>query len=261
MAGTKRRSGASEYAVVATLMAQAAETDDAGRKSRLREQAIAAAMPLADHVARRFSGRGEPFDDLLQVAHVGLVNAVDRFDPERGSDFLSFAVPTIMGEVRRHFRDNTWSIRVSRRAKDTAQAIARGIDELVQTLGRSPRPTELAAHLDLPLTEVIDGLLARSAHSATSIDQASTSDGGEGRPLVETLGTDDPDMERVADSVTIRPLLERLPARERRILALRFFESKSQSEIAAEVGLSQMHVSRLLSATLKKLREAATEQQ
>ncbi|GAB20317.1 putative RNA polymerase sigma factor [Gordonia effusa NBRC 100432] len=191
----------------------------------------------------------------MQVARIGVVNAVDRFDPEVGAEFLSFAVPTVMGEVRRHFRDNTWSIRVNRRAKDTAQAIARGTDDLIQTLGRSPKPSELAAHLDLPVEDIVDGLIARSAHTASSLDSPQA-DGDEGRALKDTLGDEDREISRINDFVTLRPAIDALPDRERKIVALRFFESKSQSEIAAEVGISQMHVSRLLSSTLRKLRES-----
>lgn len=247
-----------EYTVVVALLAKAATVDGPDRAS-LRDEAIERCLPLAEHVARRFAGRGEPFDDLLQVARVGVVNAVDRFDPDVGAEFLSFAVPTVMGEVRRHFRDNTWSIRVNRRAKDIAQAIARGTDELIQQLGRSPRPSELATHLDLPVSDVIDGLLARSAHSAASIDSPNAADEDDGRTLKDTLGGEDPEMSRIDDFVTLRPAMERLPDRERMIIALRFFESKSQSEIAAEVGISQMHVSRLLSSTLRTLRKAVVD--
>lgn len=250
----RKTSERDEYGV-ADLLSQAASTDDPDLRAALRQETIERLLPLAEHVARRFAGRGEPFDDLVQVARVGVVNAVDRFDPTVGAEFLSFAVPTVMGEVRRYFRDNTWSIRVNRRAKDVAQAIARGTDELIQSLGRSPRPSELAAHLDLPVADVIDGLLARSAHSASSLDSP-VADGEDGRSLAETLGSEDREMTRIDDFVTLQPAMEDLPERERTIVALRFFEAKSQSEIAAELGISQMHVSRLLSATLRKLREA-----
>ncbi|WP_312870855.1 SigB/SigF/SigG family RNA polymerase sigma factor [Gordonia asplenii] len=250
---------ADDYAVVAALLAKAAAVDDATDRADLRDEAIERCLPLAEHIARRFAGRGEPFDDLLQVARVGVVNAVDRFDPTVGAEFLSFAVPTVMGEVRRHFRDNTWSVRVNRRAKDIAAAIARGTDELIQQLGRSPKPSELATHLDMPVSDVIDGLLARSAHSASSIDSPNAAADDDGRTLKDTLGGEDREMLRIDDFVTLRPAMEQLPERERRIIALRFFESKSQSEIAAEVGISQMHVSRLLSSTLRRLRKSVAD--
>nr|WP_283242202.1 SigB/SigF/SigG family RNA polymerase sigma factor [Gordonia araii] len=238
------------------MLARAARSSDEARRTELRDQAVELCLPLADHVAQHFAGRGEPFDDLVQVARVGVVNACDRFDPDRDTEFLSFAVPTVMGEVRRYFRDNTWTVRVSRRAKDTAQAIARGADELIQTLGRSPRPSELATHLDLPLDEVVDGLLARSAYSTSSLDSPMADDGDGGRPLKDSLGTSDRDIDRVSDFLTVREAMKQLPERERTVIALRFFRSMSQSEIAAELGISQMHVSRLLSATLRSLRDA-----
>lgn len=242
-----------DYAdVVGTVQAMRDEADPAV-KAEIRDAAVERCLPLAEHVARRFSDRGEAFDDLLQVARIGVVNAVDRFDPERGAGFLSFAVPTVMGEVRRHFRDTMWSMRVPRRAKETSLSIGKASDELVQRLGRSPRPSELAEYLDLPVSEVIDGLMARSAYNAKSIDAEPDDD--EGRSIRETLGDDDEHLSRVDEFVTLRPALERLPDRERRILSLRFFHAMSQSEIAAEVGISQMHVSRLLSRTLTALRE------
>ncbi len=188
------------------------------------------------------------FDDLVQVARIGLVNAVDRFDVERGANFLSFAVPTVMGEVRRHFRDGTWSMRVPRRSKEISLRIGRAADELVQRLGRSPRPSELAEFLDLSVDEVIDGLMARSAYNSISIDAEADE---QRQSIGDTLGDDDEHLAAVEDYVTLAPAMARLPERERNILSLRFFRGMSQSEIAAEVGISQMHVSRLLSRTLR----------
>jgi RNA polymerase sigma-B factor len=250
-------SGDERYAAAVALLRRAAIESGVEHKARLRDEAVQMCLPLADHIAQRFAGRGEPLEDLVQVARVGLVNACDRFDTTRDADFLSFAVPTVMGEVRRYFRDNTWTIRVGRGAKDTAQAISRGIDELVQSLGRSPRPSELAAHLDLPVEQVIDGLLARSAHTAASLD-APVSDAGDedGQVLSDTLGADDEDLVRVDEFVDVQAAMAQLPNRERRIVALRFFRSMSQSEIGAELGISQMHVSRLLAAALRSLRDA-----
>ncbi|MEE4025737.1 SigB/SigF/SigG family RNA polymerase sigma factor [Gordonia sp. PKS22-38] len=229
------------------------EPDD-DRRSEIRAEVVERCLPLAEHVARRFSDRGEAFDDLLQVARVGVVNAVDRFDAERGNNFLSFAVPTVMGEVRRHFRDSMWSMRVPRRAKESSLRIGRASDELVQQLGRSPRPSELARHLDMPVDEVIDGLMARSAYTAMSIDAEPDGD-DDNRSIRDTLGEDDTRFAQVEEFVTLRPALERLPEREREILSLRFFHAMSQSEIASEIGISQMHVSRLLSRTLNRLRD------
>ena len=242
-----------DYADVASALTEMRAEPDAVRRARMRDDAINRCLPLAENIARRYADRGAAFDDLLQVACIGVVNAVDRFDAEQGADFLAFAVPTVMGEVKRHFRDTTWSIRVPRRAQELALEIARAGDELVQQLGRSPRPTELAAHLDIPVDDVIDGLMARSAYAATSIDAASDD---AGRPIADRLGDDDPELARIDEFATLRTVLENLSERERRILVLRFFHAMSQSEIAKQVGVSQMHVSRILASTLRTLRSA-----
>lgn len=244
------------YVVAARLLTERESETDSRRRDELRDHAIEMCLPLADHVAARFTGRGEPFDDLVQVARIGLVNACDRYDPEYGAAFLSFAVPTVMGEVRRYFRDSSWSLRVGRRAKENAQAISGGIDDLIQSLGRSPRPSELADHLGLSVDDVVEGLLARSAHSASSLDAPVGYGDDPGQPIGETLGDTDPELELTADFVAIKEAMTELPERERRIVALRFFRAMSQSEIAAEMGISQMHVSRLLSSTLTTLRDA-----
>ncbi|AFR50735.1 SigB/SigF/SigG family RNA polymerase sigma factor [Gordonia sp. KTR9] len=238
--------------VLPSLRAMRDEVDD-DRRTRLREDVIARCLPLADHVARRFSERGEPIDDLRQVARIGLMHAVDRFDVERGNNFLAFAVPTVMGEVKRYFRDSTWSIRVPRRAQEASLNIAKASEELLQSLGRSPRPSEIAKHLDLPVSEVIEGMVARSAYTASSID-AEAGSSTDGWTLADTLGDEDARLELVEEFVTLQPALERLTDRERKILTLRFFKSMSQSEIAREVGISQMHVSRLLTRIIETLR-------
>ncbi|WGJ85136.1 RNA polymerase sigma factor SigF [Gordonia sp. SMJS1] len=238
--------------VLPALRTMHEEKDDA-RRARLREDVIARCLPLADHVARRFSERGEPIDDLRQVARIGLMHAVDRFDVERGNNFLAFAVPTVMGEVKRYFRDSTWSIRVPRRAQEASLNIAKASEELLQSLGRSPRPSEIAQHLGLPVSEVIEGMVARSAYTASSID-AEAGSSTDGWTLADTLGDEDARLELVEEFVTLQPALERLTERERTILTLRFFKSMSQSEIARQVGISQMHVSRLLTRILETLR-------
>ncbi|MGC4961275.1 RNA polymerase sigma factor SigF [Gordonia sp. DT101] len=242
-----------DYADVAPAIQALREAADDQVRARMRSDIVERCLPLADHVARRFSGRGESVDDLVQVARIGVVNSVDRFDPRRGGSFLSFAVPTVMGEVKRHFRDSMWAIRVPRRAKETSLSINRASDELVQRLGRSPRPSELAEYLGIPVADVIDGLMARSAYNATSID--SEPDDDDGRSIIDTLGADDERIAQIDEIVALRPALETLPERERQIVSLRFFHSMSQSEIAAEVGISQMHVSRLLNRTLARLRD------
>ncbi|MDL9935267.1 SigB/SigF/SigG family RNA polymerase sigma factor [Gordonia sp. ABSL1-1] len=231
-----------------------AEPDEL-RRCAMRDRIVERCLPLADHVARRFRDRGEALDDLVQVARIGLVNAVDRFEPDRGFGFLSFAVPTVMGEVRRHFRDTMWSMRVPRRAKEVSLAIGKANDELVQRLGRSPRPSEVADFLDIPVAEVIDGLAARSAYNAISIDADSDTD--DGRSIRDTLGRDDEHLEQIDEFTALTPAVAQLDERERKILSLRFFRDMSQTEIAAEIGISQMHVSRLLARTLDRLRAAA----
>ncbi|MEE6166835.1 MULTISPECIES: RNA polymerase sigma factor SigF [unclassified Mycolicibacterium] len=219
-----------------------------------REQIVSRCLPLADHIARRFDGRGEAREDLVQVARVGLVNAVNRFDVETGSDFVSFAVPTIMGEVRRHFRDNSWSVKVPRRLKELHLRLGTATSELSQRLGRAPTASELAAELDIDRDEIVEGLVAGSSYNTLSIDSGGSGD--EDAPaIVDTLGDVDTALERIENRETLRPLLAALPERERTVLILRFFESQTQTQIAERVGVSQMHVSRLLAKSLARLRD------
>lgn len=225
--------------------------DFCNRKDKIVERCL----PLADHIARRFEGRGELRDDLVQVARVGLVNAVTRFDVETGSDFVSFAVPTIMGEVRRHFRDNSWSVKVPRRLKELHLRLGVATAELSQRLGRAPTASELAAELELSRDEVVEGLVAGSSYNTLSIDGGGSSDEDDVRSIADTLGEVDARMDRIEDREALRPLLDALPERERTVLVLRFFESMTQTQIAERVGISQMHVSRLLAKSLAKLRD------
>lgn len=243
-----------EYADVLEMFRQLQRTTEGSADYiAQRDAIIERCLPLADHIARRFEGKGEARDDLLQVARIGLINAVKRFDVEMGSDFASFAVPTIMGELRRHFRDNSWSVKVPRRMKELHLQIGTASAEMSQRLGRAPTASELAVELGIDRDEVLDGLMAGSSYKTTSIDGAA---GSEERPsLAETLGDVDPGLEKVEYREALRPLLDELPERERTVLVLRFFESMTQSKIAAKVGISQMHVSRLLAKTLAQLRE------
>jgi len=223
---------------------------------RHRDKIVERCLPLADHIARRFEGRGEPRDDLVQVARVGLVNAVTRFDVETGSDFVSFAVPTIMGEVRRHFRDNSWSVKVPRRLKELHLRLGAATAELSQRLGRAPTATELARELEMDRAEVIEGLVAGSSYNTLSIDSGGSGSGDEeARAIADTLGDVDTGLERIENREALRPLLEALPERERTVLVLRFFDSMTQTQIAERVGISQMHVSRLLAKSLARLRD------
>lgn len=244
-----------EYAHLLPLQRRYAQLDpDDPERLGIREQLINGYLPVAEHIARRFAGRGEPLDDLMQVATVGLINAVDRFEPDRGSDFFSFAVPTITGEVRRYFRDHGWSTRVPRRLKDLHIAIRSALAELSQHLGRAPRPSEIADRLGLPVAEVIEGLQAGEAYRSSSLDEMLGS--GEGKAtLGEFIGGLDNELALIDDREALRPLLAQLPPRERTIIALRFFRQLTQTQIAEEVGISQMHVSRVLRQTLAYLHE------
>jgi RNA polymerase sigma-B factor len=222
---------------------------------RRRDEIVERCLPLAEHIARRFDGRGEAHEDLVQVARVGLVNAVIRFDLDAGSDFVSFAVPTIMGEVRRHFRDNSWAVKVPRRLKELHLRLGTATAELSQRLGRAPTASELAAEVGMNRTEVIEGLVAGSSYKTLSIDSTTSSGDEEVRAIADTLGAVDASLERIENREALRPLLNSLPERERTVLVLRFFESMTQTQIAEYVGISQMHVSRLLAKTLARLRD------
>lgn len=243
----------SEYAHLAPLFVELAELPaDHPDRAALRTKLVTGHLPVVRHIARRFAGRGEPADDLEQAGTIGLLGAVDRFDPSHGSDFLSYAVPTITGEIRRHFRDRTWAMRVPRRLKDLQSTIAGAVGPLSQELGRAPRPSEIAARLGLDVDEVLEGLDAQQAYRNTSLDELMA---GADTPLTDTLGSVDKELEKVEYRESLAPLLEELPERERTILLLRFFGNMTQTQIADRVGVSQMHVSRLLAQTLARLRE------
>lgn len=243
-----------EYDDVTAAFGVLAQLTDPEKRRVARTELIKRCLPLADHIARKFSGRGEPFDDLTQVARVGLVHAIDRFDLERGSNFLSFAVPTIMGEIRRYFRDNTWTLRVPRRVKETHLRIGSTVDALSQTLGRSPTAREIASELGIAVDDVTQAVIAGHAYQPGSIDAISVGRDNEAS-LLDTLGAEEAQFDRVEEYAAVRPLLAGLPERERRILVMRFFESMTQTQIADQMGISQMHVSRILAKTLARLRE------
>ncbi|AII06344.1 SigB/SigF/SigG family RNA polymerase sigma factor [Rhodococcus opacus] len=221
------------------------------RREVLRQRLIERCLPLAEHIARRFHGRGEPLDDLIQVARLGLVKAVDRFDARCGANFVSYAVPTITGEVRRHFRDTGWAMRVPRSMQELHLSLTNATTELTTTLGRAPTASELAEAVGIDKDEVVQGLRVADAYSTLSTDFPL---GENERPLSETIGDVDPALAHVEDHVVLAPLLESLPHLERTVLVLRFFGNMTQSQIAARVGVSQMQVSRLLSKTLTDLR-------
>ena len=218
-----------------------------------REAIVVRCLPLAEHIARRFVNRGIEFDDLVQVARVGLLGALNRFDLDSGADFLSFAVPTMMGEVRRHFRDRGWAVRVPRRLKDLNLRVSSTISEMSQRLGRAPTATELAGELDIDREEVVQLLIARDCYSLRSLDAPQCHD-GDPETLGAKFGVVDAGYEQVLNREVLRDLIADLDDRERTVLCMRFFESMTQSQIADRIGISQMHVSRILSRTLQRLR-------
>lgn len=209
---------------------------------------------VARHCARRFADRGEPFDDLVQVGMLGVLKAVQRFDPEHGTSFVSFALPTVLGELRRHFRDATWAVRVPRRLKDLHVEVGATIDFLGTENGRPPTPDQVAEHLGITVEEVLEALDAGAAYRSTPLNV--TGERGEDDTVSGVLlGVEDERLEGSEDRVMLREALAALPPRERRILELRFAEGLSQSEIAEQVGVSQVHVSRLLRKSIRMLQE------
>jgi RNA polymerase sigma-B factor len=221
---------------------------------RLRNELIEAHRSLASHLARRFANRGEPFDDLLQVAYLGMLKAVERFDPDRGLEFSTFATATVEGELKRHFRDRTWSIRVPRRPQELHLRLGNAVNDLSQRLKRPPRVSELASELGVSEDDVLEAMEVGGAYRSASLD-ARPADNGETMTLESRLGAHDSGFDLAEHRVLLERLLEELPDRERTIVRLRFFEDMTQTEIAQEVGISQMHVSRLLARTLVQLRD------
>ncbi|MEV8094898.1 SigB/SigF/SigG family RNA polymerase sigma factor [Kitasatospora sp. NPDC085879] len=219
----------------------------------IRNQLVRMHIPLVEHLARRFRNRGEPLDDLTQVATIGLIKSVDRFDHERGVEFSTYATPTIVGEIKRHFRDKGWAVRVPRRLQELRLSLTTATSELSQRHGRSPTVHELAEHLGISEEDVLEGLESANAYSTLSLDVPDSDD--ESPAVADTLGATDEALEGVEYRESLKPLLAQLPPREQKILVLRFFRNMTQSQIAAEVGISQMHVSRLLARTLAQLRE------
>ncbi|WP_250037920.1 RNA polymerase sigma factor SigF [Paractinoplanes maris] len=234
------------------LAALSALPDDHPGRHRMRDRAIEAWLPLARHLAHRYSGRGEPTDDLVQTATVGLIKAVDKFDPERGVDFAGYAIPTIIGEIKRHFRDRTWSVRVPRRLQELRLAITEANATLTHSLGRSPTVADVATHLGVSEEDVLEGLEGARAYNAASLSTPVTADGT--TELGDTLGGEDYEYELAETRVALGPALATLDEREQKILTLRFYGNLTQSQIADQVGISQMHVSRMLTRALTKLR-------
>jgi RNA polymerase sigma-B factor len=229
------------------------------RDQHLKEHLVERFLPLARQLAWRYCGRGEPMEDLVQIASVGLVNAISRFDPERGFSFATFAYPTILGELRRHFRDRGWSVHVDRGLKERHATVERAIGELSKRLGRSPSVAQISERVEMSEEDVLEAIDAGNAHHALSID-AAVPEGDEDRPpIVESLGEAEPGYEAIEYGEAIAPILDELSGRDRVIVHLRFVDDRTQTEIADEVGVSQMQVSRILRATLERLRERVRE--
>jgi len=226
----------------------------AGHPSRsdLRDKALEAWLPMARRLAHRYTGRGEPIDDLFQVATVGLIKAIDRFEPNRGVDFAAFAIPTIVGELKRHFRDRTWAIRVPRRLQEMRLAITGASQTLSHTLGRSPTIADIAGFLGVSEEAVVEGLEGARAYNTTSLSTPVSAE--DPTELGDTIGTLDHGYEEIEARIALAPALATLTTREQQILALRFYGNLTQSQIADRIGISQMHVSRLITRALARLR-------
>jgi RNA polymerase sigma-B factor len=218
-----------------------------------RTELVQLYAPLAEYLARRFYGRGEPLDDLVQVANIGLLKAIDRFDLGREVKFSTYATATIVGELKRHFRDKGWALRVPRRLQESGLKVGRAVTDLSQDLGRAPTVREIGAHTGLTEEEVLEAMETVHAYTTASLD-APTDE--EGSTSLQKLGQEDETYELLEAWTSVAPAIRELPARERRILYLRFFRGLTQTQIAREMQISQMHVSRLLSRTLRELREA-----
>jgi RNA polymerase sigma-B factor len=240
----------------------ASEADDFRRyratgDTAVRDRLIERALPLAHQVARRYQRSGEPFDDLLQVARLGLCKAVERFDPARGLAFSTYAVPTMVGEIKRHFRDTGWAIHVPRSLQERVLKVEQAGKALSSKLGRAPTVDEIAEATHMDVETALEALEAASAYEARSLDAPAPADDQDGRSYIETLGVRDDAYELVDDRGAVASAMRTLPVRERRILHMRFMEDMTQSEIAERIGVSQMQVSRLLRRSLNRLREVA----
>jgi RNA polymerase sigma-B factor len=224
-------------------------------RTHARDELVHLHLPLVEHCARRFRNRGEPFEDLVQVGTIGLLKSIDRFDSDRGVEFSTYATPTIIGEIKRYFRDKGWAIRVPRRLQELRMQIGAATAELTQSLGRSPTPRELAETIGCSVEEIIEGIESSNAYSTLSLDASDDSEEG-GNTMLDAIGIEDENLEHVEIRESLKPLLDALEPREKKILLLRFFRNRTQTQIAEEIGVSQMHVSRLLTRTLGQLRDS-----
>ena len=242
------------FEVTETLHAMSQLPPGDRRRMELRQRAIEACLPHTERLARRFYGMGESPADLTQVAALGLLKAIDGYDPGVGTDFGAYALPTVLGELKRYFRDRGWGVHVPRRLQELRLEINRARDELTQRLGRSPTITDLAAHLSLDEEQVVEAMVAATGYRPSSLYAPTGQD--DGLTPLDRLGSNDTEIDTVDLRESVRPLLAQLPTREKRIISMRFFGNMTQSQIASELGISQMHVSRLLNRTLAKLRTA-----
>lgn len=250
--------GDDEYADVVEMVAELRTMpEESDEYARQHERIVLRCCALADRVAKHFDRRGECLEDLVQVARVGLIQSVNRFDPDRGVNFVAFAVPTMMGELRRYFRDYGWKIHVPRRIRDRQHEISSATADLTHDLGRSPTVDELAGAMGIEPDQVVESLLAARAYQPESLDVIVNDHESQGQSVGDTYGDLDAGYQWVTDRESVKPLLEALPARERNVLYLRYFATKTQRQIADYIGVSQMHVSRILDRTLRDLRDRA----
>ena len=246
--------GADAQATERRLLVRYHEDGDPAAREELCERFL----PLARDLALRYTYTDEPLDDLVQVASLGLIKAIDRFEPGRGTKFTSYAAPTILGELKRHFRDKGWSLHVPRDLQERTLAVSRATEELSKVLGRSPKVREVAAHLGCSVEQVLEAQEASASYEAASLDAPAARDDGESAALVDLLGNDDSSFELVEDREAIASTWQDLPEVERQVLQLRFVHDLTQREIGERIGYSQMHVSRLLRRALNRLEAAAT---
>jgi RNA polymerase sigma-B factor len=249
----QQQASEADHHAAGLVLAMAELPADDPRRTLLRARAIEAWLPMAHRLTRRYANRGEPFDDLLQTATIGLIKAIDGFDPGHGSDFVSYAIPTILGEIKRYFRDRTWSMRIPRRLQEMRAAINQARAELGHVLNRSPTVADIAEHLGVSEEAVLEGLEGGRAYRAVSLSTPVGEDSG--FELAETLGSNERGYELTELRVAMPAAIACLTEREQRIIALRFYGNQTQEQIAVQVGVSQMHISRLLAGALRKLRD------
>ncbi|ARF62133.1 MULTISPECIES: RNA polymerase sigma factor SigF [Streptomyces] len=251
--------GALDARALSKTLFERLETLDEGTHeySYVRNTLVELNLALVKFAASRFRSRSEPMEDIVQVGTIGLIKAIDRFELSRGVEFPTFAMPTIIGEIKRFFRDTSWSVRVPRRLQELRLDLAKAGDELSQQLDRAPTVAELSERLGITPEEVVEGMTASNAYTASSLDAKPEDDEGEGA-LADRIGYEDNGLEGIEYVESLKPLIAALPARDRMILSLRFVSNMTQSEIGEELNISQMHVSRLLSRTLTKLRKGLT---